>query len=64
MFSNAVTFPWVSHTADKKAVKPSKPRRTTVFITDAVQPWGDETLLLTLLRRDAQRLGGSYQSCE
>lgn len=64
MFSNAVTYPWVSHTADKTAAEPPKPRRTTVFITDAVQPWGDETLLLMLLRRDAQRLGGSDQSFE
>ncbi len=32
---------------------PPKPRRAPVFIHDAITPWGQETLLLKLLREQA-----------
>ncbi|WP_037313731.1 hypothetical protein [Ruegeria halocynthiae] len=32
---------------------PPKPRRAPVFIHDAVTPWGQDTLLLKLLRDQA-----------
>ncbi|WP_298840137.1 hypothetical protein [uncultured Roseobacter sp.] len=38
------------------ATAPERPvrRKSPVFIGDAVQPWGPDTLLLDLMRRDAE----------
>jgi hypothetical protein len=41
-----------------ETVPEPQPRKTTpVFIGDAVQPWGRDTLLLEIIRRDEARRG-------
>lgn len=54
MFATAVSFFWPA--ADASAATQPEPRRrpSPIFIGDAVQPWGRETLLLAVLRRDAE----------
>ncbi|WP_299966203.1 hypothetical protein [uncultured Roseobacter sp.] len=39
--------------SDATGAKPRPRPSTLVFISDTVQPWGAETLLLAVLRRDA-----------
>ncbi|MBO9445818.1 hypothetical protein J7416_08305 [Ruegeria sp. R14_0] len=52
----AVTPPlWaLSKDADTATGPEPKPMRAPVFIQDAVTPWGSETLLLKLLRDQAE----------
>lgn len=45
---------WTQPTQTDTAPAPRKRRPSPVFIGDAVQPWGTETLLLEVLRRDAR----------
>ncbi|MGA9435358.1 MAG: hypothetical protein WBV62_14085 [Roseobacter sp.] len=55
MFANARSFFWATEPREVTAPEPPKKRPTPVFIGDAVQPWGGETLLLSILRDDALR---------
>ncbi|WP_425660426.1 hypothetical protein [Roseobacter sp. EG26] len=48
---------WQYRASDQTGHTPPKPKGTPVFIGDAVQPWGCETLLLDILRRDAECAG-------
>lgn len=41
--------------AERAATRPERPRRRSpLFLTDAITPWRDETLLLALLRADRE----------
>jgi len=55
MFASALSSLWVSPRREDTASEPPKKRPTPLFIGDAVQPWGGETMLLSILRRDALR---------
>lgn len=46
---------WTLPPREKSTPEPPKKRPGPLFIGDAVQPWGHETMLLTLLRRDAAK---------
>lgn len=54
MFATAISFFWSSPTAPAATQPEPKRRPSPIFIGDAVQPWGRETLLLAVLRRDAE----------
>lgn len=43
----------IAQDTDTTTGPPPKPRRAPVFIHDAITPWGDETMLLKLLRAQA-----------
>jgi hypothetical protein len=45
----------MASSADTATGKKPVPRHGSVFIQDAVTPWGGETMLLTLLRRQAEK---------
>jgi hypothetical protein len=51
----ALSIPfWNTVPGAKEATGPDrKPRRAPVFIHDSVTPWGGETMLLSILRRQA-----------
>ncbi|WP_299779284.1 hypothetical protein [uncultured Roseobacter sp.] len=53
MFASAVSFFWPP--VSQAPVRPAPPKRypSPVFIGDAVQPWGQGTMLLDILRREA-----------
>ncbi|MCV3271627.1 hypothetical protein [Roseobacter sinensis] len=54
MFASAISLFWSIPDA-RGATGPAPRRRPSpIFIGDAVQPWGRETLLLEILRRDAE----------
>lgn len=56
MFAFALNSFRTAATAQTRPVpEPPARRGTPVFIGDAVQPWGGETLLLEIIRRDADR---------
>ncbi|MDW3223266.1 MAG: hypothetical protein R8G34_10330 [Paracoccaceae bacterium] len=50
MFASTLSFFWPLSTPDRSAQKPPAPRPSPVFIGDAVQPWGQETMLLSILQ--------------
>lgn len=54
MLSATLAALWVSPVRDDALPAPPKNRSGPVFIGDAVQPWGEDTMLLALLRRDAE----------
>lgn len=56
MFAAALNSFWAVDTVKRE--KPARPKRlsTPVFIGDAVQPWNGQTMLLEIIRRDADRL--------
>ncbi|WP_282129039.1 hypothetical protein [Roseobacter litoralis] len=55
MFATSLSHLWSIPARD--TTKPEPPRKSAgpVFIGDAVQPWGSETLLLALLREEASK---------
>lgn len=61
MITAALSFWRMPLRAERTATKPPKPRPAPVFIGDAIQPWGGETMLLSILRAqdedDAARNG-------
>lgn len=46
---------WGAPARDDSAPEPPGKRPGPIFIGDAVQPWGAETMLLAVMRRDAER---------
>ncbi|TMM52787.1 hypothetical protein [Sulfitobacter sabulilitoris] len=51
MIATASPWHWLLRSrADRADTKPPRPRPAPVFIGDAVQPWGDGTMLLAQLR--------------
>lgn len=54
MIAAAFSFWQMPRRAERTAPDPSKPRPAPVFIGDAVQPWGGETMLLAILRAQAE----------
>lgn len=46
--------PIASKAKDAAGKKP-EPRHGSIFIQDAVTPWGGETMLLSLLRKQAEK---------
>jgi len=55
MFASALSSFWASPLREDVAPEPPKKRPTPLFIGDAVQPWGGETMLLSILRDEALR---------
>ena len=51
MFTGTLPSFWFRPVQSQPKTKPPKPRGAPVFIGDAVQPLGSDTLLLTLLRQ-------------
>jgi hypothetical protein len=45
---------WNFGSADTASPSPPEKRRVSLFIGDAVQPWGDTTILAAILRQDAR----------
>jgi hypothetical protein len=59
MFASALNPFWWMARSDTATGPEPKPRRSTpVFIGDAIQPLGRNTVLLEIMRRDAERLDG------
>ncbi|WP_299408340.1 hypothetical protein [uncultured Roseobacter sp.] len=54
MFTSALSFFWPTFSLERAAAKPPQPRPAPIFIGDAVQPWGGETMLLQILRHEAE----------
>ncbi|WP_300059127.1 hypothetical protein [uncultured Roseobacter sp.] len=54
MFASAVSFFWPLNETQATTQPEEKRRAAPVFIGDAVQPFGQDTLLLAILRRDAE----------
>lgn len=52
MISDARFFFWPVSAPDRAAEQPPARRPSPVFIGDAIQPWGSETLLLSILQRE------------
>lgn len=55
MFAAALSSFWASPAREDTVPEPPKKRPTPLFIGDAVQPWGGETMLLSILRREVLR---------
>lgn len=53
MFAASLSHLWSMPARTTAAPDPPRKRPGPVFIGDAVQPWGGETLLLALLREEA-----------
>jgi hypothetical protein len=54
MFANALTSFWALGPKEKAVPEPPGKRPAPVFIGDAVQPWAGETMLLSVLRQQAE----------
>ncbi|MEE4187394.1 MAG: hypothetical protein V2I76_02965 [Roseobacter sp.] len=54
MFANALTSFWSLTVKEHAAPQPPCKRPAPVFIGDAVQPWAGETMLLSVLRQQAE----------
>lgn len=52
MMSDARFFFWPVSAPDRAAEQPPARRPSPVFIGDAIQPWGSDTLLMSILQRE------------
>ncbi|WVX47129.1 hypothetical protein ROLI_001940 [Roseobacter fucihabitans] len=52
MIADGTFFFWPKAARARSPSKPPKPRSSPVFIGDCIQPWGGDTMLLHLWRRD------------
>jgi hypothetical protein len=52
MFAATLSAFWPALVEEDTTTKPPERRPAPIFIGDAVQPFGTETLLLSILRRD------------
>ncbi|MBW4709450.1 hypothetical protein KX928_16790 [Roseobacter sp. YSTF-M11] len=52
MLASSLSFFRLVDARESTVEKPPQPRPSPIFIADAVQPWGRDTMLLSLLRRD------------
>ncbi|AVL53752.1 hypothetical protein CEP88_14835 [Roseobacter denitrificans] len=55
MFATSLSHFWSMPARTTAAPEPPRKRSGPVFIGDAVQPWGGETLLLALLRKEVSK---------
>ncbi|MGD9294225.1 MAG: hypothetical protein PVI41_05015 [Roseobacter sp.] len=61
MFADALSSFWPAPAREDTAPEPRARRASPVFIGDAVRPWGQDTMLLHILRRDAPDEGEAGQ---
>lgn len=61
MLSAALSGFWSLPAREETSPEPPRKRPGPIFIGDAVQPWGAETMLLAVMRRDAERAAGDDQ---